>query len=38
VSAATRTGTAGRLAAALDDRREVTLRGVKATVAAWRLA
>jgi adenylate cyclase len=38
VSAATRTAAGGRLAAALDDRREVTLRGVTATVAAWRLA
>ena len=38
VSAATRTAAGGRLAAALDDRREVTLRGAKATVAAWRLA
>ena len=38
VSAATRTAAGGRLSAALDDRREVTLRGVRATVAAWRLA
>jgi adenylate cyclase len=38
VSAATGTAAGGRLAAALDDRREVTLRGVTATVAAWRLA
>jgi adenylate cyclase len=38
VSAATRTAAGSRLAAALDDRREVTLRGVTATVAAWRLA
>jgi class 3 adenylate cyclase len=38
VNAATRTAAGGRLAAALDDRREVTLRGVRATVAAWRLA
>jgi class 3 adenylate cyclase len=38
VSAATRTAAGGRLSAALDDRREVTLRGVTATVAAWRLA
>ena len=38
LSAATRTAAGGRLAAALDDRREVTLRGVRATMAAWRLA
>jgi adenylate cyclase len=38
VSAARRTAAGGRLAAALDDRGEVTLRSVKATVAAWRLA
>jgi len=38
VSAATRTAAGGRLSAALDDRREVTLRGVRATVAAWQLA
>ena len=38
VSAARRTAAGGRLAAALADRREVTLRGVRATVAAWRLA
>jgi len=38
VSAATRTAAGGRLSAALDDRREVTLRGVRAAVAAWRLA
>ena len=38
VSAATRTAAGGRLSAALDDRRDVTLRGVSATVAAWRLA
>jgi len=38
VSAATRIAAGGRFAAALDDRREVALRGVSATVAAWRLA
>jgi adenylate cyclase len=38
VSAATRPAAGGRLSAALDDRREVTLRGVRATVAAWQLA
>ena len=38
VSAATSSAAGGRLVAALDDRREVTLRGVTATVAAWRLA
>jgi adenylate cyclase len=38
VSAATRVAAGGRVAAALDDRHDVTLRGVSATVAAWRLA
>jgi adenylate cyclase len=38
VSAATRAAAGHRLAAALDDRREVALRGVRDVVAAWRLA
>jgi MYXO-CTERM domain-containing protein len=38
VSAATRAAAGGRLTAALDDRREISLRGLSATVAAWRLA
>jgi class 3 adenylate cyclase len=37
VSAATRAAAGHRLAAALDDRREVALRGVRDMVAAWRL-
>jgi adenylate cyclase len=38
VSAATRAAAGHRLAAALDDRREVALRGVRDMVAAWPLA
>jgi adenylate cyclase len=38
VSAATRAAAGHRLAAALDDRREIALRGVRDVVAAWRLA
>lgn len=38
VSAATRAGAGDRLAATLDGRRDVPLRGVSGTVAAWRLA
>jgi class 3 adenylate cyclase len=38
VSAATRAAAGHRLAAALDGRREVALRGVRDVVAAWRLA
>jgi adenylate cyclase len=38
VSATTRAGAGDRLAATLDGRRDVSLRGVSGTVAAWRLA
>jgi class 3 adenylate cyclase len=38
VSAATRSAAGHRLPAALDDRREISLRGVSDAVAAWRLA
>ena len=38
VSAATRAAAGHRLPAALDDRREISLRGVSDAVAAWRLA
>jgi class 3 adenylate cyclase len=38
VSATTRAGAGARLAATLDGRRDVPLRGVPGTVAAWRLA
>jgi class 3 adenylate cyclase len=38
VSAATRDAAGIRLVAALHERRDVSLRGVTATVAAWRLA